>query len=157
MGGQVDLHHISKNLQQIKGNSRPFGGVHVFLLGDIRQAGPVCKRFMHDDPKKNPCGHRKDRHLVIDGFRLFKLFKRVIILDVNYRLKGAADDPEQMQFHKRQLRLGDGPPDLGAEDAVYWEQFTAEALPERTERFRKEHKTTYIVTTNDRITAVNFS
>ena len=94
---------------------------------------------------------------MIDGFRLFKLFKRVIILDVNYRLKGAADDPEQMQFHKHQLRLGDGPPDLGAKDAVYWEQFTAEALPERAERFRKEHKTTYIVTTNDRITAVKIS
>ena len=38
---------------------------------------------------------------------------------------------------------------------MYWKQFTAEALPERAERFRSEHKTTYIVTTNDRADEIN--
>ena len=99
MGGQVDLHHINKNLQLIKGNSRPFGGIYLFLMGDIRQARPVCKRFMYDDPKTNPCGNRKDRHLVIEGFKLFKKFKRVVFLEINYQLKGLADDSDWKEFH----------------------------------------------------------
>ena len=143
MGGQVDVYHISKNLQQIKGNSRPFGGVHMFLLGDIRQAGPVCKRFMHDDPEINPCGNRKDKHFVVAGWKLFKLFKRVVTLDINYRLKNVTHDPDEKEFHDRQLRLGNVDPDLGDSDTVYWDKFTPENQPERAERFRKDHKTTY--------------
>ncbi len=129
MGGQVDLHHIDKNLQQIMGNSRPFGGIHVFLMGDIRQARPVCKRVMHDNPEVNPCGNRKDRHMVILGYKLFLLFKMVVILRINYRIKGAADDPDSKQFHERVLRVGDGHDELGDSDTKYWEQFTPESQP----------------------------
>ncbi len=45
------LYQLNMRLKEIKQNDRDFGGVAVFLFGDIMQLRPVQARYIFQTPK----------------------------------------------------------------------------------------------------------
>ena len=72
------LYQIDLRLQEIKVNNLPFGGVSVFLFGDINQLQPVAGRHIFDEPTHE---RYKLSHIL---YPLWKNFKKYF-LTFNHR------------------------------------------------------------------------
>ena len=85
---------VSMRLQEVKNNTKPFGGVHVILVGDTGQLPPV-----HDKPKfdKSPCFKAKDMAAVAHGLEAYDHFTRVVHLTRAYRQAGGDEFYAQLQ------------------------------------------------------------
>ena len=44
------LYQIHQRLQAIKGNNKPFGGIAVFLFGDLLQLRPTAAKYIFQEP-----------------------------------------------------------------------------------------------------------
>ena len=51
MVGSAQFQFIYQRLQELKGNKKPFGGVHMIVVGDLYQLRPVMDRWIFDNSK----------------------------------------------------------------------------------------------------------
>ena len=75
MMGQKLLFKLDQRLKKIRANDLPFGGINMIFVGHFAQLPPVCDKPMWMKP--NLDSHSENRQ----GYRLFKQYKKVIILD----------------------------------------------------------------------------
>ena len=82
MVGRMRLGQISLRLQAIFGNTLPFGGVDVVLVGDTGQLPPVfdTPKFDESYKKKGPIPPT-----VVEGLKVYKMFSTVVQLKRSFR------------------------------------------------------------------------
>ena len=125
------------------------------LLGDNRQALPVRARPLYESLRESPTD-RKDRTYVQRGFDLYRMFKDVIILKKNYRIQNVQNDPNELEFLKRQLEWGNGDSEITSKEFfTFWKQFEQSQDPTKREDFKKDPKTVFLVSTNDAADEIN--
>ena len=85
---------ISMRLQEVHNNTKPFGGVHVILVGDTGQLPPI-----HDKPKfdRSPCVIAKDMAAAAHGREAYAHFTTVVHLTRAYRQAGGGEFHAQLQ------------------------------------------------------------
>lgn len=77
MLAQVLLAWIDIRLRALFDADKPFGGIHVILLGDFQQLDPVQERALYD---LTNCDNRKDSRLVYTAQDLYEMFDIAIEL-----------------------------------------------------------------------------
>ena len=82
MVGRMRLGQIILRLQAIFGNTLPFGGVDVVLVGDTGQLPPVfdTPKFDESYKKKGPIPPT-----VVEGLKVYKMFSTVVQLKRSFR------------------------------------------------------------------------
>ena len=100
MVGRRLLGHLDSRLQQIKGCSKPFGGVNVILVGDQGQLPPVKDTVPYAKDNGKTSMYEKN------GMRLYGKFTDVVFLERNMRAAGAS--PQLQHFRDLSLRCRDG-------------------------------------------------
>ena len=97
--GQNMLGWIDKRCRQATGRSDlPFGGISVFLVGDIGQLPPVLDKVLY---------HKKpNEEIETEGFIIYRLFDKVIVLTKNERSRG--ESREQQRFRQLLLNIRNG-------------------------------------------------
>ena len=93
------LYMLDLRLQEIKENKQPFGGVAIFLFGDIFQLKPILGRYIFERPS-NP-----DFHLRYRFNNLWEMFT-VINLETNHR-QGSGGEFANLLNRIRVVRMGE--------------------------------------------------
>ena len=83
--------------QDDKGETMPFGGISIILMGDFSQLPPVKDKPLYIDPGKKNFQHLKGSHL-------YKLFDKAIVLKQIMRQQG----DEEMEFRNVLTNLSSG-------------------------------------------------
>ena len=110
MLSQKHLKWIDRRLKQASGKTNlPFGGYNVIIIGDFGQLLPVCGRALFKEP---PADAEQD------GFILYQLFKKVVLLKKIKRQKD--EDLKSIRFKQvlNRLRMGK----IAAEDEIRCQQ-----------------------------------
>lgn len=94
------LHQINQRLQQITGNNdKPFGGLDIFLIGDLRQLPPVLATPIYKQPKNTMTGLSLWR-----GLQFYELQKVMRQSDEEFSgLLTAIGNGEILTEHQQQL------------------------------------------------------
>ena len=105
MLGQNNFWILNLNLQAAltPGNEepKPFGGLHVILVGDFNQLQPVRDTVLHKKPlrqqKDDKMKKQSTRTVKESAYLLFLQFRTVVILKENMRLKNGDGDVKEFE------------------------------------------------------------
>ena len=100
MLGQVAMGWIDRRCRQATGlKDTLFGGKSIILIGDPGQLPPVADKPLYHEKPSNPVGDQ--------GYLAYKMFDKVVILDVNQRVRGSEEDQTIFKGILSRLRSGE--------------------------------------------------
>ena len=76
-----------------------FGGKSIILIGDPGQLPPVADKLLYHEKTSNPVGDQ--------GYLAYKMFDKVVVLDVNQRVRGSEEDQTIFKGILSRLRSGE--------------------------------------------------
>ncbi|MFO0089655.1 MAG: ATP-dependent RecD-like DNA helicase, partial [bacterium] len=139
MLSQPILGKIDKRLKQAKGNSEPFGGVSVILVGDPAQLPPVGGTPLHGSIEKD-----------FGGKAAYQSFKHVIKLEEIKRQAVKEGDFEQQRFVDILSELREGRCSL--EDWQFLQKRNPESIPDFEVRYADAVR---LFSTNEKVDEYN--
>ena len=141
MLGQSTLGWVDRRYRQATGiKDQLFGGKSIILLGDGVQLPPVgCKPLHHSNPSNE---------LREQSYMAYQMFDKVVILDVNQRVKGS--DSNQIVFRDLLSRLRNG-------ESTHndWELLLTRQ-PSRVENLNDFQTATRLYYSNEQVTKYNY-
>jgi hypothetical protein len=154
MLAQVLLAWIDIRLRTLFDSDKPFGDIHVILLGDFQQLDPVQARTLYDLTR---CDNRKDSALVYRAQDLYEKFDIAIELTTNYRMKQKpGEDPAtttaRVKLLEKQKKIAIG--ECDKHDHPYWADYM-DTNAERRNDFLNDPDTIHIVSTNPQAAQLN--
>ena len=82
---QIGMGWIDRRCRQASGlKDTLFGRKSIILIGDPGQLPPVADKPLYHEKPSNPVGDQ--------GYLAYKMFDKVVILDVNQRVRGSEQD-----------------------------------------------------------------
>ena len=150
MISQYMLGMINMRLQNICRNNKPFGGMHVFLMGDFRQIAPVTGKPMYNVLEKAPDGSLTDSNrnawIKWEAFRCYEMFNKVITLTTNHRMQTAT--PEGKALFRKIRDIGNGNVEKG-KTFQFWKRFLDSDFRRKREFLTDDTPTTHLFWRNE--------
>ena len=141
MLGQSTLGWMDRRCRQATGlKDQLFGGKSMILLGDAGQLPPVCDKPLYHS---KPCNELREQ-----GYMAYQMFDKVLILDVNQRVKGS--ESNQIVFRELLSRLRNGESSHNDWELLLTRQSS------RVENLNDFHTATRLYYSNEQVTKYNY-